>query len=149
MAAEAHDALMDRAIVADGEAFQALFAGRMADAHAALEAAAVLYRASWEQAPPRSFGRLVAYLKSKQVPGTTKSYFECTSMLVFSALGLAVTYGIQRLQGLLPLNPNGLGAVAPDLAFNTAAEMGSRSPKRSASTARPVTIGQAHPERDT
>ncbi len=43
------------------------------------------------------------------------------SMLVFSALGLLVTYGIERLQGLLPLNPNQLGAVPPDLAFNTAA----------------------------
>jgi K+-transporting ATPase ATPase A chain len=44
-----------------------------------------------------------------------------TSMLVFSVLGLLVTYGIERLQGVLPLNPNKLGAVAPDLAFSTAA----------------------------
>ena len=43
------------------------------------------------------------------------------SMLVFSASGLLVTYLIERLQGVLPLNPNRLGAVAPDLAFNTAA----------------------------
>src|SRR5512147_401531 len=43
------------------------------------------------------------------------------SMLVFSAVGLIVTYGIERLQGVLPANPNKLGAVAPDLAFNTAA----------------------------
>jgi K+-transporting ATPase ATPase A chain len=43
------------------------------------------------------------------------------SMLVFSAVGLVVTYGIERLQGFLPANPNKLGAVAPDLAFNTAA----------------------------
>ncbi len=42
------------------------------------------------------------------------------SMLVFSALGLLVTYGIERLQHVLPLNPQHLGAVAPDLAFNTA-----------------------------
>src|SRR5574342_968810 len=35
------------------------------------------------------------------------------SMLVFSALGLVVTYLIERLQGLLPLNPNQLGAVPP------------------------------------
>jgi uncharacterized protein (DUF1501 family) len=31
-----------------------------------------------------ALGRLVAFLKSKQVPGTTKSFFECTSMMVFS-----------------------------------------------------------------
>jgi K+-transporting ATPase ATPase A chain len=43
------------------------------------------------------------------------------SMLAFSALGLIVTYLIQRLQGVLPLNPNGLAAVPPELAFNTAA----------------------------
>lgn len=69
MGTQAHDDLMRQAIIADGEAFQALFAGRMADAHAALEAAAVLYRASWEGAPPRSFGRLVAYLKSAVLAG--------------------------------------------------------------------------------
>jgi K+-transporting ATPase ATPase A chain len=43
------------------------------------------------------------------------------SMLAFSALGLLVTYLIERLQGVLPLNPNALAAVPPDLAFNTAA----------------------------
>ncbi len=42
------------------------------------------------------------------------------SMLVFSALGVLVTYALERLQHLLPLNPQKLGAVAPDLAFNTA-----------------------------
>src|SRR6266545_4863428 len=43
------------------------------------------------------------------------------SMLVFSALGVLVTYALERLQHLLLLNPQKLGAVAPDLAFNTAA----------------------------
>ena len=65
----AHADLLSEGIAADGEAFQALFAGRIADAHASLEAAAVLYRASWEAAPPRSFGRLVAYLKSATLAG--------------------------------------------------------------------------------
>ncbi|HVZ42034.1 MAG TPA: potassium-transporting ATPase subunit KdpA [Candidatus Kapabacteria bacterium] len=41
-------------------------------------------------------------------------------MLLFSLVGLLLLYGLQRLQGVLPLNPQGLGAVAPDLAFNTA-----------------------------
>jgi len=44
-----------------------------------------------------------------------------SSMLLFSAITLAVTYAIQRLQHLLPLNPQHLGPVPADLAFNTAA----------------------------
>jgi K+-transporting ATPase ATPase A chain len=42
------------------------------------------------------------------------------AVLVFSAAGFAFTYLLQRVQGLLPLNPAGLGAVSPHLAFNTA-----------------------------
>ena len=43
------------------------------------------------------------------------------AMLLFSVVGLArCSTRLQRLQGLLPLNPQGFGAVAPDLAFNTA-----------------------------
>ena len=37
-----------------------------------------------------------------------------------TCLGLLVVYALQRLQGFLPLNPQGLGAVTPDSAFNTA-----------------------------
>jgi potassium-transporting ATPase potassium-binding subunit len=43
------------------------------------------------------------------------------AFLVFSAVGLLVVYALQRVQGLLPLNPQNLGAVSPDLALNTAA----------------------------
>ncbi len=43
------------------------------------------------------------------------------AMMVFSVAGMLLTYAFQRLQGFLPLNPSHLGAVAPDLAFNTAA----------------------------
>lgn len=42
------------------------------------------------------------------------------ALLVFNALGALALYGLQRLQGWLPLNPEGFGAVAPDSAFNTA-----------------------------
>lgn len=65
----AHADLLTEAVAADGDAYRALFAGRIADGHACLEAAAELYRASWEAAPPRSFGRLVAYLKSATLAG--------------------------------------------------------------------------------
>ena len=41
-------------------------------------------------------------------------------LLVFSAVTLAFTYAILRLQHLLPLNPAGMGVVSPHLAFNTA-----------------------------
>ncbi len=42
------------------------------------------------------------------------------AMLIFSALGVLVTYGIERLQHVLPFNPQKLGPVPADLAFNTA-----------------------------
>src|SRR5438132_2804383 len=43
------------------------------------------------------------------------------SLLAFSLLGLLVTYAIERLQHVLPLNPQQFGPVEPALAFNTAA----------------------------
>src|SRR6185437_12150257 len=42
------------------------------------------------------------------------------SMLSFTAVGILLLYLIQRLQDILPLNPNGMGKVDPLLAFNTA-----------------------------
>ncbi len=41
------------------------------------------------------------------------------AMLAFTFAGFVVLYALQRLQALLPLNPQHLGAVSPDLAFNT------------------------------
>ncbi|MHB1517423.1 MAG: potassium-transporting ATPase subunit KdpA [Acidimicrobiales bacterium] len=43
------------------------------------------------------------------------------ALIVFSALSIAFTYVIIRIQGSLPLNPQHLGAVPPALSFNTAA----------------------------
>jgi K+-transporting ATPase ATPase A chain len=44
------------------------------------------------------------------------------SLLSFSLFGFVILYLLQRLQGVLPFNPQGFGAnnVNPDLAFNTA-----------------------------
>ena len=42
------------------------------------------------------------------------------AMLAFSIAGFVSLYAILRLQGFLPLNPQGFGGVPPDLAFNTA-----------------------------
>jgi K+-transporting ATPase ATPase A chain len=42
------------------------------------------------------------------------------TMLIFNLAGVLAVYALQRLQGVLPLNPAGLGAVSPDSSFNTA-----------------------------
>ena len=42
------------------------------------------------------------------------------AMFLFSAATLVLTYAVQRLQALLPLNPQHLAAVEPILALNTA-----------------------------
>ena len=49
------------------------------------------------------------------------------AMLVFNGLGVVVVYLLQRGQGWLPLNPQHLPAVAPDLAFNTAVSFGTNT----------------------
>src|SRR5471032_1719783 len=41
------------------------------------------------------------------------------AMLAFTFAGFAVLYGLQRLQAVLPFNPQELAAISPDLAFNT------------------------------
>ncbi|CAO4149347.1 potassium-transporting ATPase subunit KdpA [Methylorubrum aminovorans] len=43
------------------------------------------------------------------------------ALLAFHVLGFVLLYAVLRLQDVLPLNPRGQSAVAPDLAFNTAA----------------------------
>jgi len=53
-------------------------------------------------------------------PAREQSWFVYTmSMLAFSLVGFLSLYALQRLQNVLPLNPRGFDAVAPDLAFNT------------------------------
>ena len=42
------------------------------------------------------------------------------ALLVFNAAGFVLLYAILRLQGVLPLNPQGFGGVCAHLAFNTA-----------------------------
>ena len=49
------------------------------------------------------------------------------AMLLFNMLGIFLLYALQRLQGFLPLNPQGFSAVSPDLAFNTAVSFGSNT----------------------
>src|SRR5882672_1388405 len=42
------------------------------------------------------------------------------AMLLFNLVCFVSLYGLLRLQGYLPFNPQGMGAMAPDLALNTA-----------------------------
>jgi potassium-transporting ATPase potassium-binding subunit len=44
----------------------------------------------------------------------------CAAVLLFSVAGTVVVYALQRLQGILALNPAGLGPVEAKVAFNTA-----------------------------
>jgi len=49
------------------------------------------------------------------------------AMLTFNVLGLFFVYALQRLQGVLPLNPQGLGAVSADSSWNTAVSFASNT----------------------
>lgn len=42
------------------------------------------------------------------------------SVLLFSVIGFAAVYALQRMQNVLPLNPQGFGSVTPDSSMNTA-----------------------------
>ena len=58
-------------------------------------------------------------------PGAEQDWLQYTwAMLLFSLVSCVFTYVILRLQNILPfqhlLNPQGFGALSPDLAFNTA-----------------------------
>ncbi|MGQ0721261.1 MAG: potassium-transporting ATPase subunit KdpA [Candidatus Eiseniibacteriota bacterium] len=50
-----------------------------------------------------------------------------TDMLLFNFAGIVVVYVLQRLQAVLPLNPEGLGPVSPHSAFNTAVSFGTNT----------------------
>jgi hypothetical protein len=66
---EAHRQLMETAIAREEVAHRAALAGDVEASRAAFRAAAAIYRASWEQASPTSFGRLVGMLKAAVLAG--------------------------------------------------------------------------------
>jgi K+-transporting ATPase ATPase A chain len=49
------------------------------------------------------------------------------AVLLFNAIGFLFVYLVLRLQSVLPLNPQGFGAVSPVLAFNTAVSFASNT----------------------
>src|SRR5688500_10391471 len=64
-----HAEEMEAAIRADGEGLRALLDGDAEHGRTRLQEAAARYRASWELAPPRSYGRLVGMLKAAVIAG--------------------------------------------------------------------------------
>jgi hypothetical protein len=68
-AEEEHRRLMMVAIAAEGEAHTALLAGDHDAACAAYGRAVEQYRASWELAPPKSYGRIVGLVKAGVLGG--------------------------------------------------------------------------------
>lgn len=64
-----HAALLQEAIALERSAQQALLRGDAARSRELFAAVAQRYRASWEAAPPRSFGRLVGMLKASILAG--------------------------------------------------------------------------------
>src|SRR5215217_7794402 len=64
-----HAEEMQAAIRADGEGLRALLDGDAALGGERLREAVARYRASWELAPPRSYGRLVGMLKAAVIAG--------------------------------------------------------------------------------
>ncbi|WP_248802569.1 potassium-transporting ATPase subunit KdpA [Pseudomonas sp. MWU13-2100] len=55
-------------------------------------------------------------------PGTQMGWLQyALALILFNSLGLLAVYALQRLQGVLPFNPQGFPAITPDSSFNTAA----------------------------
>jgi K+-transporting ATPase ATPase A chain len=75
------------------------------------------------QPMPRFFGPIERWIYKlcgvdPKEPQDWKQY--SLALIVFSCITLVVSYAIFRLQQVLPLNPQSLGPVSPDLAFGTA-----------------------------
>lgn len=64
-----HQRILVSAIEREGAAYRLLLEGEAEAARATLAEVARLYRSSWEAAPPRSFGRLLGYMKTSILAG--------------------------------------------------------------------------------
>jgi K+-transporting ATPase ATPase A chain len=71
----------------------------------------------------RLFYRLAGVRADEDMPWTGYA----AALLVFNLAGLLLVYGLQRVQGVLPLNPLGLPAVSPEVSFNTAVSFASNT----------------------
>ncbi len=93
------------------------------------KAMARIYRGEqgWLTRPFRPLERLFYRLAGvdERQEMTWKQY--ALALLLFNATGLLAVYLLLRMQAWLPLNPDGLTAVAPALAFNTAVSFASNT----------------------
>ena len=76
---------------------------------------------TWLDPVLRPFERLIYRLSGVNAKDEMNWREYAFAMLGFSAVSMLLTYAIERLQNHLPWNPQGLAAVGPDLAWNTAA----------------------------
>ncbi|MGA2909631.1 MAG: potassium-transporting ATPase subunit KdpA, partial [Terracidiphilus sp.] len=76
---------------------------------------------TWLDPVFRPFERLIYKLCGVKADNEMNWREYAFAMLGFSAVGLVLTYAIERLQYYLPWNPQHLTGVGSDLAFNTAA----------------------------
>jgi K+-transporting ATPase ATPase A chain len=77
---------------------------------------------TWLDPVLRPFERLIYKLCGVKAAEEMNWREYAFAMLGFSAVSMLLTYGIERLQAMIPFwNPQGLAAVGPDLAWNTAA----------------------------
>ena len=76
---------------------------------------------TWLDPVLRPFERLIYKLTGVHADKEMSWRQYTYAVLGFSAVSLLMTYGMERLQAWLPLNPRGLASVGPDLAWNTAA----------------------------
>jgi len=70
----------------------------------------------WLKPVERGIYRICGIKADDDMPWTRYAF----AALAFNLMGLLAIYALQRLQGALPLNPEGLAATTADLAFNTA-----------------------------
>ncbi len=77
----------------------------------------------WINAIERGIYRIAGIDAAREMTWKTYTW----AVLLFNGLGLGVVYAILRFQHLLPLNPEGMPPVTPDLAFNTAISFASNT----------------------
>ena len=75
---------------------------------------------TWLDPVLRPFERLVYRLTGVDETREMRWTEYAVALLLFSVVSMLVLYAMQRLQGVLPWNPQGFAGVPPALAFNTA-----------------------------
>ena len=84
-------------------------------------------RPTWLDRPLGWLERLVYRLSGVRADQEMNWKVYALTMLLFNVAGLLLVYLLQRVQGVLPLNPQGFGAVSPDSSFNTAVSFASNT----------------------